>query len=301
MKEDRKMEEMTIIPAEAEHAELISVVQLPIIQEQLHTIKAQIEARAAAALAAPCTEETVKSVKELRADLRRDFAELERRRKAVQAAVLKPYDEFMAVYRECVTDVFTPCDQELKRKIDSVEEELKARKAERVKAYFLEYCQSVGIDFLRFEDVGLNITKTVSEKRLKESAKACVDRVAQDCAVIGQQEHAAEIMAEYRVNGFDCVGAMNTVASRLRRERECRMRQEEQAEQEQQEQERQAKMLQEELVSFAPPQVCETPIDEVQETVENDPYKTLAFTVRGRLSDLRKLKQFLVSGPYEIV
>lgn len=40
MKEDRKMEEMTIIPAEAEHAELISVVQLPIIQEQLHTIKA---------------------------------------------------------------------------------------------------------------------------------------------------------------------------------------------------------------------------------------------------------------------
>lgn len=46
MKEDRKMEEMTIIPAEAEHAELISVVQLPIIQEQLHTIKAQIEARA---------------------------------------------------------------------------------------------------------------------------------------------------------------------------------------------------------------------------------------------------------------
>ena len=65
------MEEMTIIPAEAEHAELISVVQLPIIQEQLHTIKAQIEARAAAALAAPCTEETVKSVKELRADLRR--------------------------------------------------------------------------------------------------------------------------------------------------------------------------------------------------------------------------------------
>lgn len=127
-------------------------------------------------------------------------------------AVLKPYDEFMAVYRECVTDVFTPCDQELKRKIGSVEEELKARKAERVKAYFLEYCQSVGIDFLRFEDVGLNITKTVSEKRLKESAKACVDRVAQDCAVIGQQEHAAEIMAEYRVNGFDCVGAMNAVA-----------------------------------------------------------------------------------------
>lgn len=208
------MEEMTIIPAEAEHAELISVVQLPIIQEQLHTIKAQIEARAAAALAAPCTEETVKSVKELRADLRRDFAELERRRKAVQVAVLKPYDEFMAVYRECVTDVFTPCDQELKRKIGSMEEELKARKAERVKAYFLEYCQSVGIDFLRFEDVGLNITKTVSEKRLKESAKACVDRVAQDCAVIGQQEHAAEIMAEYRVNGFDCVGAMNAVASR---------------------------------------------------------------------------------------
>lgn len=60
-------------------------------------------------------------------------------------------------------------------------------------------------------------------------------------------------------------------------------------------------MLQEEPAAFAPPQVCEAPIDEVQEAVENDPYKTLTFTVRGRLSDLRKLKQFLVSGPYEIV
>ena len=79
------------------------------------------------------------------------------------------------------------------------------------------------------------------------------------------------------------------------------MHQEEQAEQEQQEQERQAEMLQEEPTAFAPPQACETPIDEAQEAVENDPYKTLAFTVRGRLSDLRKLKQFLVSGPYEIV
>lgn len=295
------MEEMTIIPAGAENAELISVVQLPIIQEQLHTIKAQIEARAAEALAAPCTEETVKSVKELRADLRRDFAELETRRKAVQAAVLKPYDEFMAVYRECVTDVFTPCDRELKRKIDSVEEELKARKAERVKAYFLEYCQSVGIDFLRFEGIGLNITKTVSEKRLKESVKAYVDRVMQDCAVIGQQEHAAEIMAEYRVNGFDCVRAMNTVATRLQRERECRMRQEERGEQERQEQQRQAEMSQEEPTAFAPPQVYETPIDKESEDVESDPYKTLTFTVRGRLSDLRKLKQFLISGPYEIV
>ena len=295
------MEGMTIIPAEAESVELISVVQLPIIQEQLHTIKAQIEARAAAALAAPCTEETVKSVKELRADLRRDFAELETRRKAVQAAVLKPYDEFMAVYRECVTDVFTPCDRELKRKIDSVEEELKTRKAECVKAYFLEYCQSVGIDFLRFEDIGLNITKTVSEKRLKETAKAYVDRVMQDCAVIGQQEHATAIMAEYRVNGFDCVRAMNTVAARLQREGECRMRQEERVEQEQQERERQAEMSQEEPTAFAPPQVYKTPIGEAPEAIESASYKTLTFTVRGRLSDLRKLKQFLTSGPYEIV
>ena len=60
-------------------------------------------------------------------------------------------------------------------------------------------------------------------------------------------------------------------------------------------------MLQEEPAAFAPPQVRETPIDEAQEAVESDPYKTLTFTVRGRLSDLRKLKQFLVSGPYEIV
>lgn len=51
---------------------LIVVQQLPIIKEQLHSIKAQAQESVKEVLSLACTEETLKVVKERRAALNRD-------------------------------------------------------------------------------------------------------------------------------------------------------------------------------------------------------------------------------------
>ena len=65
--------------------ELIVVRQLPIIEEQLRTVRNTIQARVAAALDMECNEETYKEVKKTRSELNAQFRALEERRKAVKA------------------------------------------------------------------------------------------------------------------------------------------------------------------------------------------------------------------------
>ena len=79
--------------------EIIIVKQLPIIEERLKEISEQSQQKVAAALAMTCTEDTVKSVKALRAYLSKDFQELEKKRKDVKGKILAPYEQFEAVYR----------------------------------------------------------------------------------------------------------------------------------------------------------------------------------------------------------
>ena len=70
-------------------SELIQVKQLPVIEEQLRSMKEQVEARTSEAMSLVCTEETVTAVKKARAELNSQFAELEEQRKAVKKAVDK--------------------------------------------------------------------------------------------------------------------------------------------------------------------------------------------------------------------
>lgn len=66
---------------------LIVVQQLPIIKEQLHSIKAQAQESVKEALSLACTEETLKVVKERRAALNRDRKDLDFHRLCVGASV----------------------------------------------------------------------------------------------------------------------------------------------------------------------------------------------------------------------
>ena len=80
--------------------ELIAVRQLPIIEEQLRTLKDRWEQRALDAEAMVCTGDTIQAVKAFRADMRREFEEVEVLRKQAKQAVMEPYNRFEAVYRE---------------------------------------------------------------------------------------------------------------------------------------------------------------------------------------------------------
>lgn len=192
---------------------LIVVQQLPVIKEQLHSIKAQAQASVTEALALVCTEETLKVVKEQRAKLNRDRKDLDDRRAVVKKQIMKPFEDFDKVYKECVTDVYGPADEALKGKITDVEAGLKADKEKKVIAYFDELVKANGVEWVSYGDVGIAVTMTASLKSLKSKVKDYVDRVVADVNCINGMENATEVMAEYK-QCRNLAVAINSVSQR---------------------------------------------------------------------------------------
>ena len=272
--------------------EIIAVKQLPIIVEQLHEVKAEVTAKVEQALSLVCTEDTVKDVKKVRSELNKELKDYEERRKAVKTAIMKPYNDFEEIYKDCISDTYKKADAELKSKIDSVENELKEQKKAEVKGYFDEYLTATGIDFVTFENANINVTLSASMKSLKEQAKAFVDKIVDDLNLIDTQEHKDEILYEYK-QSLNVSNAITTVANRYKAIEEAKAREEERKAREQAEAEAAAK-VEEVVEAVAPPTV-----EPIAPPVEEEKTYTLKFTVRGTMPQLKALKEFLKNGGYD--
>ena len=277
-------------------AELIRVVQLPEIEEHLQSIKIAITQKVNDALSLVCTEDTVKSVKAVRADLNKERNEFEEQRKAVKKAIMTPYEQFEAVYKECISDTYKKADIELKAKIDSVENELKEAKRTEVEAYFEECSKSVGVDFVRLSDLNLNITLSASVKALKRQVKEYFDKVIQDLALIATLEHTTEILVEYRKT-LDVSDAVLTVQERHKAIAEQEKRNAEAsiiAEKQAETVEKVEKAVRESATEeISAPEVEEAPPE------GNEPVYEATFRVTGTLAQLKALKKFLNDGGYQ--
>ena len=195
--------------------QLIEVKQLPVIVEQLNSIKKQFSEVINEALALECTSDTYKTVKKRRTDITATFNELESRRKEVKNAILAPYESFMKIYDDCVTNIYEEAKKQLDTKINDVTVTLIAEKQKEVELYFNELCISKGIDFVTFANTGIKVNLTVSPKSLKEQAKSYLDGVQKDLELIRTQpeEKRAEMLFEYK-NCFDIANAIKTVIDR---------------------------------------------------------------------------------------
>lgn len=279
--------------------DIITVKQLPVIEERLKSISDQIKARTKEALSLACTEDTVKHIKTVRTELTKSFNVLEAQRKAVKNAIMAPYDVFNDSYRTYVTDVFTPADAELKKRIDEVEAELKSRKREDVITYFDEYAKSKSIGFLTFENAGIQVSMTASLKSLKDQAKQFIDKVVEDLALIETQEFKEEILVEYKKT-LNASTAITTVCSRHAAiDAEKRRREEAAAEQARRAESAKSvqEVVREEEPIIAPPTVNPVPV--VEKASADDRVYTASFTVRGSLESLKALKEFLANGGYD--
>lgn len=176
---------------------LMRITQNAIIEEQLKLISDDIQKRVDYAEKLVCTVDTIKNIKKQRALLRSQFNDLENQRKQVKAEYQAPYLRFEKVYKELISDKYKNADIQLKRKIDNVESELKLQKENNIREYFNEYCESEGIDFVKFEQIGLNINLSATEKSLREQIKTFVDKVKSDIELIQHEDNFAEIMIEY--------------------------------------------------------------------------------------------------------
>lgn len=270
--------------------EIIVVKQLPVIAEQLQTIKADVTERVSEALSLVCTEETVKTVKEARAELNKEFKYWEERRRAVKNAIIAPYEQFESVYKDCITDVFKKADAELKGKIDGVENELKEKKTAEVMAYFDEYRESKNIQMpLTFACANINVTLSASLKSLKEQAKAFIDRVSDDLALIETQEYKNEIYLEYNSACFlNVSAAITTVVNRHKAIEEAKARDEE----------RKARMLAEKEAAAKVDEVAPPTVETIAPPTVEEKTLTVSFKVTATRSKLQELKKFLNDGGY---
>lgn len=275
--------------------EIIVVKQLPVIEQQLAQIKEQVAERVSAAMKLVCTEDTVKAVKKARTELNAEFKVWEEKRKEVKTAVMSPYEQFEAVYKDCISDSYKAADKDLKQKVDEVEQELKNKKSAEVKSYFEEYLASKDIDFVTYEQAGINVTLSASLKSLKEQAAAFVDRIESDLKLIETfTDLKAEILVEYKksLNVSDAITGVKARAKAI---------QEEQARQEAEAEKRAAEAQRVEAIKAAIPEApaaVEAPTEQTEAPAPEKKY-CIRFTVKGTKEQLIALKKFLNEGEYE--
>lgn len=270
---------------------IIEITQLPVITEQLILIKTQVEEKVKKATALECNENTVKDVKAARAELNKDFQGWEDKRKEVKSKIMTPYENFESVYKECITHTYTEAGNELKRKIDAVEDELKRRKKEEVTAYYSEYAAAKNIDFVSFERAGINITLSASIKNLKEQCAKFLDKVAEELALIDTQEYKSEILVEYK-KYFNAAMAITIVSDRHKEMEAEEKAQKERAEKESAEAATAAEI--DKVIDDSPDEILTAPI------VEEPKYK-MSFTIKGTKAQLTSVKNYITSLQLEII
>ena len=272
---------------------LIVVSQLPVITQHLNLVAEEIKQKTETAKSLVCTVDTLKAVKETRAELNKDFNSLEDMRKAVKTAVMAPYNEFEGIYKACVTDAFREADGVLKAKIAEVEDSLKSEKEEAVRAYFDEYKTVCNVQFLQLEDAKITITKSASLKSLKEDCKKFIEKAVSELNYIVKTYpvDATEMIFEYKHSlSLDyAIGAVNRRKTALKQEAEALKL----AQSKQQEAEAHAA----EVEQLAAPTVSNSEM--VEAKPETEKVYELVFKVWGTKDQLKTLKKFLKDGGYQ--
>ena len=267
--------------------EIIVLEQLPIIKTHLEQLSAQIKEKVDSAMNLICTEDTVKDVKQIRANLTKEFNELENQRKQVKNAIMEKYNAFEEIYKENISELYKKADSDLKNKIDKVENELKLEKENELREFAEQWFTYHAIkDIVKFEDIGLNITLSASMKSLKEQVTSFCERISNDIKLIELEEYKDEIMIEYK-NNLDFAKSKMMIIERHKQLEEMKRREEELQLQKEQEQKVIEKV--EEVVEEikAPVEIETTTIEDTEEQF------IVTFTVKASKGKLKLLKEFM--------
>ena len=257
----------------------IRCTQPPIIVENLDSVRQNLENLLADISTLPQNDESLKYVKQIRANLSKEFEQMENQRKAAKKQVMEPYDAANEKYQAYVAAPYKDADDRLKKWVDAYQDNMKQKCTDDLQKYFDELCQANGIDFLPFHRCGIKVDMAMA--RQKEPTKAMdaiydfVMSVRADMDTILKMEDAEEIMAAYRRNPSlsDVVVAINE--KKKDRERMARFLEDQRRQQEQKSQARAAMME-------AAPEAIPEPEERY----------TVAFQATGSLASLKAMKAY---------
>ena len=236
------------------------------------------------------TTDSIKSLKDIRSTLNKEFKTYEEQRKVIKTGVSNPYLVFDAEYKIHISAHYSEADVKLKEKILSVESELKLKREEELKAFFIETCQANNIDFVTFDKVGLNITMSASMKSYKDKITSFVEDLAKDIKLIealdSTDNYRVDILVEYKVC-FDVAESIKII--KIRREAKI------------------AETTKRADIPMTPVKAIE-PV--IQEPVKEEPLQAptveapeevyeMNFSVKGTLPKLKALKAFLIENEIE--
>lgn len=260
----------------------VTIQSLPQITESLKELKGKIEERTAIASQVVVTEENLKEIKKLRAELNREFAAAESDRKTLLKQVSEPIDSFKKTYDEFVAQPYKKADRDLKSKIDTVTAALIDEKSEKLKVYFEEYASEFKVDFVEFEKLPIKVTQSATMTSLKNQVNEYVNKTVEDVEAIQQlpEGDQPEVMAEYKKH-LNLSVVLAEYHERKRR-----------AEEEKAQLEARKEAAQQEVVRIE--RVMETaPVIVPAEPPKDEKVYRTTFRVCGTKSQLLKLREFL--------
>lgn len=269
--------------------ELITLEQAVKLTSRFGEITAELERKKSLVEAMLVTEDSRKDAKSIRAQLNKESKVYADEFKAIKAAVLNPWNEVEAEYKEKIVNQYAAMDRLLKGKIDEIEDGLKKEKETELVEFFEESKLALGLLFVEFADLDIKVGLSTSLSGYKKEIKNKLDRIFEDVEAIGDN---AEVFAEYQKNGLKLGLAIQTINERrqaIRKAEELRLQREKEAEEEAQ---RIAEM--EKATQSVAPEAAEVTIEPPKEEKKY----LLAFQVMGTRDELVALKKFLDDNNY---
>ena len=178
----------------------IKLTTLPVIEHDLMTVGRMVDERLQMLNISNlvATDDTIQTLKTLRADLNKEFKDFEEQRKVVKDLVMKPYNEMDGIYKQMITDKYKQATETLKDKIGEFENKIKEDKTTEIKKYFTELCDAKNVTFLKWENTKIEVNLSTSTKKYKEEISEFVERVVSDISLIELQQFSAEMLVEYK-------------------------------------------------------------------------------------------------------
>lgn len=259
--------------------EIVKIEQMPIVFSQLEKLGEFIDEQVKDLDKLECTEENKIEVKNRRTEVNNALKILEDKRKEIKNKLLEPYEIFVDKYEKECKNKLEDASNILKDKIDAIEEEQKLQKETTLKEFFEQYQTNFHLEnIISFDDVGLNITLSASEKSLKDQIVLFCTKVSEDIKVIETEENKEELLLEYKTNGFDYTRAKLTLFERKQQIEDLKKQQEIKEQLEEQE-----KKVEEIVEQIATP----------KELIEEDKLLEVTFTIKGTKEKILKLKEFM--------
>lgn len=235
------------------------------------------------------TEDNLALIKRTRTDLKKDFEDLENARMMAKELIMKDYNTLDELYKKLIKSPFSDADIKLKNLVDTVESGILKLKVDGLKEYFKD---ENTFDFTNFEDMGLKIIKSKSDKAIKTEIDEYLANIKMSISTIETLQNKERVLAKFQ---------MSKDLNRSISETNIEIQREEQIKAQNDERERQAEerrlTLEEskriEVSRFQEEVILEPEaIEEPKQIVEDQVYKA-SFTVYATKAQLSELKTFM--------